>query len=44
MMPQIRELIARLHKPGETDWRDYESELLQRRPRPAAGGAENRLS
>jgi hypothetical protein len=28
MTPKIRELIARLHQPDETDWRDYESELL----------------
>jgi quercetin dioxygenase-like cupin family protein len=28
MPPRIRELIARLHQPGETDWGDYASELL----------------
>jgi quercetin dioxygenase-like cupin family protein len=28
MPPRIRELVARLHEPGETDWRAYASELL----------------
>jgi mannose-6-phosphate isomerase-like protein (cupin superfamily) len=28
MPPRIRELIARLHEPGETDWAVYASELL----------------
>jgi hypothetical protein len=28
MTPRIRELVARLHEPGATDWRAYASELL----------------
>jgi quercetin dioxygenase-like cupin family protein len=28
MTPRIRELVAELHTPGETDWRAYASELL----------------